>query len=127
MSRQSFPPEKTAVRSARRFVTEALAAEDAEVSANAVLMVSELAANSVRHAKSQFTVNVDITAEDVRVEVTDQGAGTPNKRNPTPDDMTGRGLLIIDHLADGWGTTIRAGRTTVWFVLHRQSSHLIAR
>jgi serine/threonine-protein kinase RsbW len=129
MTTRSFPPDTAAVRRTRRFVADALDGVSGEIVENAILMTSELASNSVRHAKSRFTVEVevDVSGDAIRIEVTDDGGGRPSKRTPGSNEVTGRGLLIIDHLADDWGTTTRAGRTTVWFLLRRDQVRAAAR
>ena len=127
MTTQSFPPDTAAVRRTRRFVADSLDGVGDELVENAILMTSELASNSIRHAKSRFTVKVDVTGAAVRIEVSDDGGGRPSKRTPTANEVTGRGLLIIDNLADDWGTTTRAGRTTVWFLLRRDRVRVAAR
>lgn len=127
MTTQSFPPDTAAVRRTRRFVAESLDGVGDALAESAILMTSELASNSIRHAKSRFTVKVDVTGDAIRIAVSDDGGGRPSKRTPAPDEVTGRGLLIIDNLADDWGTTTRAGRTTVWFLLRRDHSRAAAR
>jgi anti-sigma regulatory factor (Ser/Thr protein kinase) len=87
------------------------------------LLVSELVANSVRHAGSvgqRGYVRLKVFASEklVRVEVTDEGAGFDQSalRNPSPEDPSGRGLYLVDQLAKSWGVTGNGG-TCVWFVL----------
>ena len=81
-------------------------------------MVSELATNSIRHAGSDFTVILTATTREVRVEVTDNGAGAPAQRRPSPSELSGRGLLIVDKLAERWGVRRqRSGGKTC--VVHR--------
>jgi anti-sigma regulatory factor (Ser/Thr protein kinase) len=114
-----FPAETTSVRAARRFVLSVLGDLDAEQLESVVLMVSELAANSVRHAASAFRLAIRRSPRDVRVEVTDEGArGVPLMRSPAPHEPSGRGLQIVQALSDEWGVTSLGGRgNTVWFSL----------
>jgi two-component sensor histidine kinase len=79
------------------------------------VMVSELATNSVKHASSAFSISVDRSAEEIRVEVSDSGAGWPMMQAPGPDQPSGRGLRIVDALADEWGVRHAGGGKTVWF------------
>ena len=103
---RDFPSSAASIKLARKFVaqyfTQPLAAEAA------ALMVSELATNCLRHARSGFviTVNTD-TPTTLRVEVRDHArtGGRPRLRNPAPTETTGRGLQIVDSLASEWGTT----------------------
>ena len=80
-------------------------------------MVSELATNSVRHAGSEFTVDISSAGDAVRVVITDRGSGAPPMRAPTHDEPTGRGLRIVDRLADEWGIGDGSAGTSVWFVV----------
>jgi anti-sigma regulatory factor (Ser/Thr protein kinase) len=115
---REFTAEPNSVTDARHFVVAALHGIDEEISDAAALMASELATNSVRHAATTFRVTVDCTPDRLTVAVEDAGPGTPVVRTPTPEEPTGRGLQIVDALADDWGVTARAsGAKAVWFVL----------
>jgi anti-sigma regulatory factor (Ser/Thr protein kinase) len=90
----------------------------------AVLLVSEIFTNSVRHSGSSAageTVTVAVRAWDstVRVEVTDRsGPGVPEPRPAGRDAEGGRGLQLVAGLATRWGwRRRRGGRTTTWFEL----------
>ena len=60
----------------------------------------------------------DSAAENaVRAEVTNDGATGPEPRlesRPEVDAEHGRGLVLIDTVADRWGVTRDTDRTTVW-------------
>jgi anti-sigma regulatory factor (Ser/Thr protein kinase) len=81
------------------------------------VLLSEIATNCVRHTSSGFTVRVAVSAEHIRVDVTDQGAGRPELRSPSPSEPSGRGLRIVDLLSDRWGVTFQGDSLgkTVWF------------
>jgi anti-sigma regulatory factor (Ser/Thr protein kinase) len=89
----------------------------------AVLLVSEVFSNSVRHSGSSApgeTVRVAVMAGDgiVRVEVTDRaGPGTPELRPVGRDAEGGRGLQLVAGLAARWGWRRRGGRMVTWFEL----------
>ena len=114
-----FPPEPASVTQARRFVVHALDAFSDDVIDNAELLVSELATNALRHTGSGFTVAIiTTTQENVRIEVTDPGEGMPEKRHPAQMEPTGRGLHIVEALADHWEVTPASPTgKTVAFVL----------
>jgi two-component sensor histidine kinase len=86
------------------------------------LMLSELATNAVQHARTEFVVDITLTREAsryrVRVGVTDQSPDLPVLPEPATDAPHGRGLRIVESLADAWGIEIRRGHPgkTVWFV-----------
>jgi anti-sigma regulatory factor (Ser/Thr protein kinase) len=87
----------------------------------AVLLVSEVFGNSVRHSGSAAageTVTVAVRAGDgiARVEVTDRaGPGTPELRPAGRDAEGGRGLQLVAALAARWGWRRRGGRMVTWF------------
>jgi anti-sigma regulatory factor (Ser/Thr protein kinase) len=83
----------------------------------AELMVSELATNCVLHGKTSFHLTIQSSANSIRVEVADCGDGAPTMQSPGPDDLTGRGLRIVDMLSDQWGVEPRLGGKAVWFSL----------
>lgn len=90
---------------------------------DAVLLVSELFGNSVRHSGSGTageTVTISVRAGDglVRVEVTDRsGLGVPELHLSEGDAEDGWGLGLVAGLAARWGWWRRGGRTVTWFEL----------
>jgi anti-sigma regulatory factor (Ser/Thr protein kinase) len=116
MSAKRFAGEPTGVSAARRFIREALAGEDAELVEAAELLTSELASNCVRHANSDFEVAIR-SRNPLRIEVRDHGGGEPEVLSPTPEEPTGRGLLIVNAMSDRWGVIPSAKGKTVWFAL----------
>src|SRR4051812_25124381 len=68
------------------------------------LLTSELVSNAVRVDAGAVTVSFHLVGGSLRVEVHDNGGGWPVKGQPHPlDENGGRGLLIVDALADAWG------------------------
>ena len=115
---RTFEGEAASAGAARRFVAGELSDVDPRLLESIVLMVSELAANSVRHAQSAFRVAVDRAAKTVRIDVHDEGAGRPLMRSPGPHEPSGRGLRIVDALSDEWGFVEHArGGKSVWFTV----------
>jgi anti-sigma regulatory factor (Ser/Thr protein kinase) len=83
------------------------------------LLVSELVTNSVRHAvrdgHGNVRLEVGLAEGTLRVEVADQGAGfEPRPRFVGQRQDSGRGLYLVDRLADRWGV-VREPGTRVWF------------
>ncbi len=110
-------------RVVRAFVGEVLG-PDHPCGDVAVLLVSEIFSNSVRHSGSGApgeTVTVAVRAGDgiVRVEVTDRaGPGTPELGPASRDAEGGRGLQLVASLAARWGWRRRRGeRMVTWFEL----------
>jgi anti-sigma regulatory factor (Ser/Thr protein kinase) len=115
---QSFEGEPVSAGAARRFVASELSDVDPRILESIVLMVSELAANSIRHAQTPFLVVVDRSADSVRIDVQDEGAGRPLMRSPGPHEPSGRGLRIVDALSDDWGFVEHdRGGKSVWFTV----------
>jgi anti-sigma regulatory factor (Ser/Thr protein kinase) len=111
-------------RVARSFVSEVLGSGHPCRDA-AILLVSEIFSNSVRHSRSGApgeTVTVAVISGDgnVRVEVTDRaGPGTPELQPAGRDAEGGRGLQLVAGLAARWGwRRRRGGRMVTWFELH---------
>jgi anti-sigma regulatory factor (Ser/Thr protein kinase) len=115
-----FPCEPDSVPGARDFVRDALSAQPREIVEAAELMTSELATNSVRHARSDFELAVLLSRDEIRVEVSDNGEGQPLPRSPTIREQSGRGLQIVLKLSDAWGVTPSANGKLVWFALQPQ-------
>ncbi len=105
------------VAGARHFVRDALSEEPREIVEAAELMTSELATNCVRHAHSDFELAISRSREEIRVEVSDHGEGQPVMRSPTPREQSGRGLRIVQELAEAWGTIPSPHGKLVWFTL----------
>jgi anti-sigma regulatory factor (Ser/Thr protein kinase) len=89
---------------------------------DAVLVVSELLSNAIRHARPlpDSTVQVAWALDDdaVEVAVSDGGATTrPTHAQPTVSSLGGRGLDIVEYLARTWGVRSDGGGLTVWAVL----------
>ena len=116
----------TAARCARRAVREEL--QDALPHprlADVVLIVSELATNSVRHAgcdeSGELAMEADVEQDRVRVRLSDRGRGfdvhTPAP--PTRGATGGYGLVLLERLSDRWGVQHKDG-FSVWFEVQRE-------
>src|SRR6059058_528941 len=112
--------DASAARHARRVVAAALARPDQEeMRDTAALLVSELVTNSIVHAASAVELEIDADGDSVTVRVRDADTGPLVMRagGGSELDEGGRGLLLVDRLAQAWGTEHHAGRKTVWFRL----------
>lgn len=84
------------------------------------LLVTELVANSVRHAHAEtLTLRVAVGRSSVLTEVTDAGPGFDPDRTGVPRSDGGWGLFLVERLARRWGVAHDAGATRVWFELQR--------
>lgn len=82
-------------------------------------VVAELAANAATHGRvpgRDFRLTMYVIGETLRVEVTDtRPERLPRTQPPTPDSESGRGLLLVEALADRWGVAEEPKpRKTVW-------------
>ncbi len=84
----------------------------------AALLTSELVTNAVVHARSTSTLSMRQNGSKIRVELLDRGHGRVALRSATPGAIGGgRGLFIVEQLADAWGSADTATGTKVWFEL----------
>jgi anti-sigma regulatory factor (Ser/Thr protein kinase) len=88
-----------------------------ETMAKLRLLVTELVANSVRHARgTPIDVSVRLDGGVVRADVSDGGAGfQPPEVDPNPMKSAGWGLFLVRKIAERWGAEPETG--TVWFEL----------
>ena len=99
-----LPAEKASASAARRFVGEVCSRWGCEHSLDEVLVVvSELVTNAVVHARSACDVRLSRKNGTVRIEVRDQGAGSPDPHLPAEEDEHGRGLFLISAMSRAWG------------------------
>lgn len=120
---QRFPLEAASVPAARRFAASVLADLDPDQLETIILMVSELASNSVLHAETPFTISIVRRDGLVQVEVTDLGEGTPELRSPSPKEPRGRGLRIVDAFSDSWDVRPKRGHgNVVTFTVRERSA-----
>jgi len=115
-----LPADATAPGRARLFLRAATqewgVADD--LAQDAAMVITELVANAVDHARSESTLSVGVKRGTLCVAVCDARPG-PVPR-PAPIDPTaprGRGLQMVDALTSAWGVTLHADGKTVWAVV----------
>lgn len=103
-----LPRDEAAPADGRRFTQGQadawLLPEDAVIAA--VLVVSELVTNAVRHGqRGQVRLRLDLKAETLTVTVADETPyqPLPAATLPADDDETGRGLALVAALSRRWG------------------------
>lgn len=110
-----LPRELGSVRRARGLVRETLAEwELSHLQDEAVLVVSELAANALNHARSAYQVRLSRNPGTVRIEVRDGGAGTPEPQPTSATREGGRGLLLVSAMSVSWGLEQTMEGKVVW-------------
>ena len=94
-------PNLDGPRLARLFLRRILSGcgQQRHVSA-AGLLVSELVTNAVVHARSPVHVKVAVLDTAFRVEVNDSSSSPPRRLRSLPSKTAGRGLILVDALAD---------------------------
>ena len=91
---------------------------DQESIEDARVIISELVANSVRHAQplsdGSILVKWTVEADGVQVSVTDGGSGTrPRNMHAPSSALAGRGMAIVEILSQRWWTERSGSRSTV--------------
>lgn len=113
----TLPPALSSARAARRRVRQALSDWGlSELAETAMLLTTEVVTNSVLHARTTIVLTIVRRAEGgVRIGVRDHSHHLPVRRRHTHDSTTGRGLQLLDRLADSWAVESDPGGKTVSF------------
>jgi anti-sigma regulatory factor (Ser/Thr protein kinase) len=111
--------DTSAIGAARRWVSSMLAAGTVAPHRceDALLVVSELVTNALRHGDGQIEARLSVDRAGVSLFVSDDGRELPAVRRGDASASGGLGLQIVDRLASRWGVTPRADGKTVWVVL----------
>ncbi|MEU3403383.1 ATP-binding protein [Streptomyces sp. NPDC006670] len=87
-----------------------------QIAEHAVLLVSELVGNAVRHTGARsFGLRMLRRRGWIRVEVRDPSRGLPCLMPVHELDTTGRGLFLVDKLSDRWGADLLPRGKITWF------------
>ena len=86
----------------------------ADAAENALLVVEELVANVVDHARTPFRLTVDHTGPSLRITVRDGSPRAPHVRPLSASAARGRGMQMIYALTSRWGCDRTAAGKTVW-------------
>ncbi|WP_318208173.1 MULTISPECIES: SpoIIE family protein phosphatase [unclassified Streptomyces] len=99
---------------------------DEEQLDSAVLMVSEMVTNVLVHTDGDALLVAEVAcgekARRLRVEVSDGSDELPHKRHPGEMASSGRGLVLMEMLADAWGVDPRGDGKAIWFELNEPDS-----
>jgi len=116
--RTMLTPHPTSVGAARRFVRDVLMSRQvpAVVVETVELLTSEVVTNAIIHGRSGPQLAVEVDGGVVRVAVRDLSPEMPVRRLAQADDVSGRGVVIVEKLASAWGVDReRGGAKRVWF------------
>ncbi|MEV6615809.1 ATP-binding protein [Streptomyces sp. NPDC051051] len=87
-------------------------------SETAELLTSELVTNALVHTDRDAVLTATVGPDGLRVEVRDFAAGRPRPRRRDAEEGThGRGLVLVQSLADAWGVRTHGIGKAVWFEL----------
>ncbi len=120
---RTFAANPASVAEARRFVRQTLAGWQADdFEDRAVHVLSELATNSVIHARSSFVVELSLDAAGLRLCVSDDSGRHPVRKSRSAQATTGRGLALVEALSTAWGVDRNGSGSgkTVWVLLTAQ-------
>lgn len=99
-----LPPEQVSAAVARRFVEDVYARWGCGHALDeALVVVSELVTNAVVHAGTTCHLRLSRRDDAVRIDVRDEGAGSPDPHVAAEDDEHGRGLLLVSAMCRAWG------------------------
>lgn len=124
---REFRREAVAVPAARSFVRRTL--DDwgiTDRSDDMLTCVSELATNVIRYDETpdhHFLVTLSSADALLRIEVHDGSRRRPRMQSPGVDSTTGRGLLLVHALADGWGVEPRHPRGKITWTEFKITTH----
>ncbi|MFD0074562.1 ATP-binding protein [Streptomyces sp. NPDC127166] len=115
---QSLPRNARSAAVARRLVRTALTVWGLDsLTENATLVITELVSNAVDHSRLpsiRVIVSRPLTNR-VRVGVVDRSRTVPTLRaDADGDSLRGRGLVLVDALAEEWGTELYRWGKQVW-------------
>lgn len=89
----------------------------------AELLTSELVTNALVHTDRDAVVTATVGPQALRVEVRDFVAHRPRVRIPEASESThGRGLVLVQSLADAWGVRAHGVGKSVWFELDAEAA-----
>lgn len=113
-----FPATARTVPEARRRIASTLAQWKLDGLTEVIaLLTSEIVTNAVLHARTDIRIGVTREPHGVRVEVTDGSPLPPSLRHHSDTATTGRGIRLLDALADAWSAEPDNGGKTVWFTV----------
>lgn len=99
-------------------------ADDEPLAETLILLISELVTNAVVHTGCPAVLRMLFGAGagesgTVRVEVADVSACPPRPRHAHGEDTNGRGLELVDGLADRWGWRREGAGKSIWCEVDR--------
>jgi len=109
-----FPPQPISVTAARSEAVALLAELEIDHTYEAEIIVDELAANAVVHAKTDFELVIERWQNGLRIIVRDLSKLKPYIQYPDALAESGRGLFMLAGVADDWGYHPTEDGKCVW-------------
>jgi anti-sigma regulatory factor (Ser/Thr protein kinase) len=120
---QHLPARAAAAGEARQHIRDLNGRLDADELQVAMLLTTELIANSVLHSGTPpgetIALLVDLKDDGIRVEVHDNGPGFELGEESSRSPDSHWGLEIVEGLSNRWGVSRNGHGTVVWFELDR--------
>ncbi|GHJ30076.1 magnesium or manganese-dependent protein phosphatase [Streptomyces hygroscopicus subsp. sporocinereus] len=92
---------------------------------SAVLMLSEMVTNVLVHTDGDALLVAEVSgrrgSRRLRLDVADSSDELPHRRRPGELASSGRGLLLMEMLADSWGVDPRGDGKCIWYELYETS------
>lgn len=114
---REFPPVPEVLGAARAMIGDAAAAGNVPDSVHEVarLVGNELLTNAIEHAGTSCRLTAEVSGTAFGIRVRDYfPARLPRRRPHDPTAMRGRGLQLVDALAQAWGVDRHLDGKTVW-------------
>ena len=106
------------VADARKFVLQQCRSFGFSVCEDAALLASEVVTNALRHAPGgSISVRAERDGEQLVVQVLDASPEEPMLLEADPWGERGRGMALVDAIADEWGVAPHPAGKVVWFRL----------
>ncbi|MGW3569087.1 ATP-binding protein [Streptomyces sp. NPDC000941] len=116
-----YPRHKASVKTARTLARQLATEWELDgLKDDLELIISELVTNAVIHAKTargrEIALTFDLNPRRLRVEVKDSGDGCPrcSPNGEESESESGRGLAVVEALAEKWGVSERVIGKIVW-------------
>ncbi|MFI2346357.1 SpoIIE family protein phosphatase [Streptomyces sp. NPDC019443] len=107
-----------ALRSARHMIRAAVRAWGARQRSDEIeLAADEMITNALMHTDGGAIVTIRVLSGSerrLRVEVEDRSSALPRRRDAGESGVSGRGLMLVDRLAEAWGVESRGSGKCVW-------------
>ncbi|MEZ0164874.1 ATP-binding protein [Kineococcus sp. LSe6-4] len=113
----TLAPVPLSSRAARHVVADWCISEGVigDVVDTLLLLTAEVVTNAVLHGRSDVSLRIGRVGSRVRVAVGDENTRLPMRRESDPEALNGRGIALVEALADAHGVDVEPLGKTVWF------------